>query len=229
VKPKQIGLLAQEPDESLFLALSEGMARILENADRLWMAAESLNATDTVTAGLILQTVAEEEAAKYLMLLDAARCERSRLGPHLGRFYSHLARGLYVEACHWRTATYAEHLALIDSNRRTLYLDGPNDVDWIFRNSILSQREDSFYVDYVESEDGRRWLSPADSSLASLGPDPDLRSDIIDLVHALDDAGYSSPSALSIVADTWRVVVLPRSLHHAHIRELALEVAMGLT
>jgi len=60
VKPKQIGLLAQEPDESLFLALSEGMARILENADRLWMAAESLNATDTVTAGLILQTVAEE-------------------------------------------------------------------------------------------------------------------------------------------------------------------------
>ena len=52
---------------------------------------------------------------------------------------------------------------LVDILRREFYLDGPNDVDWIFRNQILDSRESRLYVDLIADEEGRlTWTSPAD-------------------------------------------------------------------
>ena len=67
------------------------------------------------------------------------------------------------------------------------------DVDWIFRNEVLTTREQRLYVDYVEYDDGsRRWEGPAEraelydvpySLLARSSPT------VIHLVEALDAVG----------------------------------------
>lgn len=52
----------------------------------------------------------------------------------------------------------------VDRERRTLYLDGPNDIDWIFRNDITQRREEAMYLDYVayrdHFHDEHVWYSP---------------------------------------------------------------------
>ena len=49
----------------------------------------------------------------------------------------------------------------IDHSRHEYYLDGPNDVDWIFRNEVIQGREGTLYVDYVANEDQHSWADPA--------------------------------------------------------------------
>lgn len=48
--------------------------------------------------------------------------------------------GIYVDATQIRPADFREVRERIDRPRRSHYLDGPNDVDWIFRNQLFSQR-----------------------------------------------------------------------------------------
>jgi hypothetical protein len=49
--------------------------------------------------------VAEEEAGKFLILFDAARCPRLWLGHHLKKFNDQLAKGIYADAYGWHAAT----------------------------------------------------------------------------------------------------------------------------
>jgi hypothetical protein len=58
-----------------------------------------------------------------------------------------------MRACGMRPGTLAELQEYVDNHREEFYLDGPNDVDWIFRNEVLEGREGALYVDYVA---GRR-------------------------------------------------------------------------
>jgi hypothetical protein len=46
-----------------------------------------------------------------------------------------------------RPADVAKVRGYADSLRRTLYLDGPNEVDRIFRNVVEAEREESLYAD----------------------------------------------------------------------------------
>jgi hypothetical protein len=73
-----------------------------------------------------------------------------------------------------------------------------NDVDWIFRNEIEAYRENRLYVDFVETDEGDEWLSPArwDDGF-------DITSGAVRLVAALHLAGFSTALALSVVADVW--------------------------
>jgi hypothetical protein len=223
MKPRQIAALAQLSDAALFESLAEGMALTYRNARDLYRVSRSLEKLTSPQAGTILRMVAEEEAAKWLMLLDAARCTKAELGGHLRKFYSHLARGIYAEACSWRSATYSEHLGYVNLSRRGLYLDGPTDVDWIFRNRILAGREESMYVDFVEHEDGYEWLSPSDSPEIAVGSVVGARSDVIELMDAMVASGYGSPVGLSLVAKRWRGRELPLEMHHKRVRDLMLE------
>lgn len=84
----------------------------------------------------ILDQLASEEAAKFLMLLDAASCPRELLKGHLvRRFYDHLTRAIYVAACHWKPGSFREFRSYVERERQSHYLDGPNGLDWIYRNS----------------------------------------------------------------------------------------------
>jgi hypothetical protein len=48
----------------------------------------------------------------------------------------------------------------VDRERKEFYLDGPNDVDWIFYNDILRTREETIYVDFVENDGQHVWHDP---------------------------------------------------------------------
>ena len=165
-------------EPAFFAAIAEGLELIVQNVSRLYDGAITLAKASQPHAAHVLTTLAEEEAAKVLILLDAVRCPQSpadRLSHQLARFNDHLAKGLYARVCGMRPATLAQLQECIDNDREEFYLDGPNDVDWIFRNQVTQDREGIFYVDYVAHDDGHRWSDPAvfEEILCSSPPMPD--------------------------------------------------------
>jgi hypothetical protein len=74
-----------------------------------------------------------------MVLLDIARaacrqlCARNRI-PRLSRPSGPLVYD-------GRPASLGDVRRHVDRLRRSLYLDEPNDVDWVFRNEILDRRE----------------------------------------------------------------------------------------
>ena len=80
-------------------------------------------------------------------------------------------------------------LGYLESLRTELYLDGPNHVDWIFRNEVLSDREGTFYVDFVEAERDLMWLSPAQWEQLRISSTPSS----VEIVGMLDRAGVCTP------------------------------------
>ena len=94
------------------------------------------------------------------ILLDVVRCPRQPgeiFSRQLGYFNAHVAKGLYATYDNiFAPADLPEIRRYMDSECKMLYLDGPNDVDWIFQNDILREREESIYVDYVDYNDATR-------------------------------------------------------------------------
>ena len=92
-------------DPEFFSAVAEGLALVVKHGDHLWNAAKTLYDSGQHHAARILALIAEEEAAKYLILIDAIRCPRlpqKRRACQLGRFNNHLAKGLYAESTQMR-------------------------------------------------------------------------------------------------------------------------------
>jgi hypothetical protein len=226
VRPRAVTSLASLKEAELFESLAEGMGLLAEHASSVEASARALEPAQ-VRGAAPLRALAEEEAAKFLILLDAARCPRKPPGAvatHLKRFSNHLARGLYIEAYEGRPADLREVRKYVDLLRRSHYLDGPNDVDWIFRNSVLARREERLYVDLVEYEDGTTWFSPARlDDIHLLDWSTALR-----LVEAAERLGFATPLGLQRVADIWRGVDLDDSTHWATARDLNLQTVASL-
>jgi AbiV family abortive infection protein len=91
--------LWQLSDPDLFTTVSAGLRFLLANALNLHREAAFAGRAGHGQSGVILSGFAQEEAAKFHILLDAIRCPRgSVFDNHLKRhFYSHLARGIYAE------------------------------------------------------------------------------------------------------------------------------------
>jgi AbiV family abortive infection protein len=156
--------LTQLSDPDFFASIAEGVSLVVENVNRLQAGAAALAEARQTHPSRVLTTLAEEEAAKVLILVDAVRCPRQpteRLARQLGRFNDHLAKGLYARVCGMRPITLADLQKYVDNDRHDFYLDGPNDVDWIFRNQVIDGRESMLYVDYVARDDGHHWSDPA--------------------------------------------------------------------
>ncbi len=218
--------VVQLSDRDFFLQVSVGLGHVINNAVRLANDAQLLAEQERPQGCLILSEAAEEEAAKLLILIDAVRCPRKPpeiLTRQLARFNDHLAKGLYAKACYWRPTTFAEFLNYIDRDRQEFYLDGPNDMDWIFRNRILANREETIYVDYVETDDGHLWLTP--------GPDAFLLSytpAALRLSQALSDAGCTTAEALEFIAEFWRPITMAADYRWVDLRKLNHETLMQL-
>lgn len=208
MRPRASKNLAQLDDRRFFPAVAEGLALVEKNLDRLCSGIATLQAADQPHPARVLSLLAEEEAAKYLILLDAARCPREpqeRLSRQLHRFNDHLAKGLYARVCGWRPVTLAELQEYIDHERQELYLDGPNDVDWILRNDIKQQREGALYVDYVQRDEGCEWWDPARTEEWFKGTSLPASVKLARHFHA---AGFSAAEALATVAELWRAIPL---------------------
>ena len=200
--------LANLSDESLFQEISEGISHIIENAVDLDEAASCLWQAEKYRAAEIISGFAEEEAVKVLILIDVVRCPRSNQSEKvetLKCFYDHLAKKIYSKMCSYRINSFEEAREIIEIERRPFYLDGPRDVDWIFFNSIQSERENSIYVNYVQDitkENGPHFWScplPSDSYL------PKYRTPAsVNVARAICNVGAGTPKGLAIIADIWR-------------------------
>ncbi|MGJ5814847.1 hypothetical protein [Paludibaculum fermentans] len=163
----------------------------------------------------------EEEAAKFLILMDAVRCPPTPpniFTRHLGNFNQHLAKGLYSRYYGYVLMSLQEANEHLERDRRTHYLDGPSDVDWIFRNDILREREEAVYVDYVATDDGHFWHCPVPERLRiGMWSQPPM---VLRMARALRAAGLCRPAALRVIADHWRGLVLDESVEGFRTREL---------
>jgi AbiV family abortive infection protein len=222
MKVREAKALGTLPDPKFFAVVSEGIGHVVTNATRLEESARAVREARRPQATRILSLLAEEEAAKGLILLDAVRCPRKEQqirSRQLGYFNDHLARGIYADLAGARPSDFAELERYAASMRKTHYLDGPNDVDWIFRNQILAEREDAIYVDYMESDGEYSWHAPRDDEMllmAYMAP-PSLR-----IAQALHAIGLTSPKGLEIVAGIWRKVRVHSALTWHEVRELNL-------
>jgi hypothetical protein len=226
VKPRAIKDLSQLTDAELFSEVSAGLRLCVGNSLRLWRDARSLRVSRRPQGFEILRLFVEEEAAKFHILLDAVRCPRQpadRFAQQLGYFNQHLAKGLYAEYYNFASPSdLTEIRRYMDRERQTLYLDGLNDVDWVFRNDILRKREESIYVDYVAYADSvrdeRHWHSP-DPRLMGLWLLGD-RPRVLDVALAIHGAGMTTEAALARIADLWRASPMDDTIKWQGLRQL---------
>ena len=195
-------------DCSLFSTIAEGIDLIRKNVNRFDSAARHLSVGPQREMARIIGGFAAEEVAKVLILLDAVRCPRECVDGKrrtLHRFYNHLAKGLYIEVCDWQITDYQHLTDSIVRERDNYYIGGPNDVDWIMRNWITSERERMLYLDCIRyHEAGRQqpltmWKAPCDPSKLPYCP-----RRIVGLAIALFRLGVATPTGLAVVSCTWR-------------------------
>jgi len=234
MKPRSIRQLSELDDPEFFKEVATGLRLCAANALKLWRDARKLLNPKRPQGFSILQHFAEEEAAKFHILLDAARCPRQPgevFSRQLGYFNAHLAKGMYATYYNiFAPADLPEIRRYTDRERQMLYLDGPNDVDWIFQNEILRKREESIYVDYVDYNDANKrerfWHCP-NSRLMAIGL-WDMRPKVLNVALALHGLGLTREPALRIVADIWRAAPMDDSVKWNDIAALNLKTLDAL-
>ena len=197
--------LAQLSNPGLFEEISTGIKHVIDNVESLDEITRRLIVAEEYRGADIMRRLAEEESAKILILVDAVRCPRKCMSRTLRWFDDHVAKGIYANACWWRPQDFREVASYVERDRRGLFLDGPNDFDWIFPNSIKSEREQAMYVDYVQDitvENGEHmWLSPVSGQVsATTYSTPES----VEVSHAIFEIGATTPKGLAIVAKVWR-------------------------
>lgn len=224
MQARAIKRLMQLAPAARLAAISEGLGLLAENVATLDADIDLLRKKGRGRSLWILTRQAEEEAAKALILLDLARSDqRDQKGAvrQLGNFYDHLARCIYAEVTQMSPADFAEVGRMVDSMRPSLYLDGPEGFEWIFRNRLLAAREEGLYVDYVHDDEGERWVTPASGEEISFGgPSPAVRQ----LVGSLHHIGAMSERGLAIAATAWAGVEMTDATHWQDVVALNREV-----
>jgi hypothetical protein len=168
--------LSNLADPDLFEESAAGIGHILESVDELDAAARRLLQTDNPHRpsmcgsfpAEVLGNLAEEEAAKALILLDAVRCPRERqqeMARTLRYFYDHVAKGIYAEACRWRPVEFNEVAQRVEFERVQHYLDGPNGADFIVPNDVV-RRRDRLFTWTTSATTARRAVGALASGLA---------------------------------------------------------------
>lgn len=204
MRPRATADLDRLSDPEFFAEMSTGMRAVLRNALSLAEDARSLAENGCHRSTALLSGLAEEEGAKYFVLLDAVRSTKGAVRANqLKRFNDHLAKGLYANYVSIAPASFGEVLNFLDGKRQSLYLDGPNDIDWIFRNQILQNREEIMYVDYVDMGDEHQWVEPT-PPVSGFFRFCEPRS--VSFANSLSLAGFDDPRALATIAELWRGV-----------------------
>jgi hypothetical protein len=204
--------------------LSVGLDLLAENVAEIRIDASILLDARRPRGLEIVTAQAEEEAAKFLILLDLMRVDQrdeAALARHLGHFYNHLSRWIYAEVAHMSPANFAEVRRMVETMRPSHFLDGPTGADWIFRNRLMARREEALYVDLIHDDDGDRWVGPGErDALLFGGPSPAVAS----LIGSLHRVGATSSAGLEIVSCCWSKVELADDTHWQEVRAINFEV-----
>lgn len=211
MKRRMITMLAdQKTIPDFYAEISRGLDAIYENATSIMGHSKLLSDNKAYRGAEILAMAAEEEAAKFLILLDAVRCPKAQLTRQLKYAYCHLAKGIYVETSWWACSTFGELRSAVEDKCRKLYLDGDGEGGfWICENEIMRWREDKIYVDYVCWDDtGYQWSSPKTIEGIGFTSTWGEETRIFQTVRALQNIGITSPEALKLVRSIWKDVVI---------------------
>jgi AbiV family abortive infection protein len=223
VEPRAFTRLLQIEPQARVGLITEGLDHIAEHVETLREDVRRLDEEGRVRAATILSQTADEEAAKALILLDIFRskADQTMMRTQLRRLTQHLPRCIYVEVSHGRPATFTEVREHVDRARRSHYLDGPMDADWIFSNELLAEREGCLYVDFVWDVEGNAgtWMTPARFD-GMVGP----TTDVLDLVGSLKRTGCLSRIGLDLIAEEWRDFQLRDETHWGEVRDTILRL-----
>ena len=197
------------PHEKRLAFMAQGLPIILSSAQSLWQASRHLEKEKPREAS-VLRGLAEEEAAKILILVDAARCPSriiaSKIGTIMQWFYDHLARQIYAEATKWRPVNVAQLRKYVDSSREAYFREGSAGLgEYIFPNWHIYTRESVLYADIQAGERGDlSWSNPADSVL---GPDEASRHQLppfsLVLAEAMSALGIFTLGGLKATSEIW--------------------------
>ena len=221
--------LCQLPDNALFKEVETGIRHVMDAVNRLDTAAEELHGAGRHYPSRVLEYFAAEEAAKILILIDAVRCPKNKGADKsrtLGYFYDHIAKGIYAKVCDWRPVDLAEVRRGVDDERQERYLDGPNDVDWIFPNSIIERREKRLYVGYFceDTEENNHgegyWTSPF-NDVSRVSEFFSYRTpSVVELVRDLYQTNATTSDGLSVIAEIWRNVDVRDEMRFDELKRL---------
>ncbi|MFJ4504077.1 hypothetical protein [Streptomyces sp. NPDC088864] len=220
MKPRDLVAVLNVPKAERLDLIAEGLELLAEHVSTLRDDLIHLQEAGRSRGAAVIDGLASEEAAKMLILWDVVRMGWTDIDAVRGQlriFYSHLARGIYARLVEGRPANLAEVRGYAESLRHSLYLDGPNDVDWIFRNRVEADREESLYVDYVTSDGDSGWITPARLSDLKLSSWPSM---VVDLALALHRFGCTSKEALEIIAREWEGVSLDDDTHWVKVEAI---------
>ena len=118
MKASAVSELSQLSRPDFFETISEGIEHIIENAGELDRSARKLFDIGDCRSAEIILGIAEEEASKVLILIDAVRCPSKRqkeLSKTLKCFYDHLPKQIYSEMCGWSVTCFQELSRRIDA------------------------------------------------------------------------------------------------------------------
>jgi len=218
----------QQNPEAQIATIGEGLELLVENVAALNAGIEVLRDAESKRGLWVLAGQADEEAAKVLILLDLVRIDprdQQAMTRQLQRFHQHLARCIYTEMVHMNPANFREVRTIVESMRPSHYLDGPNDVDWIYPNQLLAERERRLYVDLVSEDAGERWTTPAqDEEFGFGGPSAAVR----DLVRSFARLGLTSAAGLAVVAEKWSDREIEDETRWGEIATINSEIAEAL-
>jgi hypothetical protein len=199
MKPRQFAQLAGVSQKRRDTMLLEGLHLIADNVERLGLEVGRCDSAGACRAAELTYNAGREEAGKFLVLADlfrAPRLARKDLKPQLIRAKDHLAKLLYAQMADYRIADEDELFRMVAIHRQELYLDGPTGADFIFRNDLLTQREDAMYVDLIESEGELAWSGPTDRRLHGV-------ADCMRLAVAIRDCGLVTPDGIAALRQAW--------------------------
>lgn len=198
--------------------IGEGLEHLGAHVEELMESIDHLLQVGRKSGAAALQTICIEESAKVLILLDIARTHDQRVAQKgCSYFYLHLPRLIYANVHASNPADFGEIERYLTWLRPSHYLDGPNDVDWIWRNDLLRTRENSLYVDYEETDDGFMWT----------GCDPDqvhLDTEVVRLVLAMKQAGLLTTRGAQATAGVWKEATFDSATRWEFCRDKAEEV-----
>jgi len=208
--------------------IAAGLPVLHQSAEELIQAEAALPREHQRARGMLLGQ-ADEEAAKALILLDAIRCPPRRqqdINRTLGNFYQHLARLLYAEACRWHAMSLSKLDEYLRMDRYSHYLDGPNDVDFVYRNRALDSRDCFLYADLVDHNGELEWQIPGPRFGSIIPPEHDFlgvnvpEPKALPLVRALTRIGAFKLEGLRLIQQIWRPLALEAETSWLEIEKL---------
>lgn len=229
MEPRSFKCLLQLNKRTRCDLIAEGLDHIAEHVEVLREDVLRLDELGRRRSATILSLTADEEAAKALMLLDIFRSNEDQcvVRRQLNRVGSHLARCIYAYVARRRPISFADLRARVGRARRSHYLDGPMDADWISSNELLAEREGAIYVDFVwdlESANGT-WMTPAQYDNIGFGGSDTA---VPELVLSLKRTGCLSRRALDLIAQAWKGFELRDDADCFQVQDITIDLVNGI-